>query len=115
LGNPDSINYGQKFVYEPTREIDFPDFRLKFLGTKPNGSTGSLQLGAIYEFQVVTPTTSQVIQWSSGTGDIGPEVFEAQGKCLWLELRSSDNYGKLQDSEAVISLDRRKPSSCANR
>ncbi len=114
-GRAELIKYGQVFRFEPAQQIEFPDFHLQFIGRKPNvfypGST-SRRLGDVYEFGVSTPTTSQVIRWSSGTGEIGPEVFEVQGKCFWLELHGSDRFGRLEENQAVVSLDSGFPTSC---
>ncbi len=111
LGNPSSTNYGQRFMYLPVREIEFPDFRLKFVGDREGGSIDGLLLAPIFDFQVVTPTASNLIHWSSGTGDIGPATFKIQSKCYWLELVMSDEFGKLKESEAVVSQ-RQRPTDC---
>jgi hypothetical protein len=112
LNNTSSIRYGERFVYDSYRELDFPDFQIKFLGTKQGGRIGNLPLGSLHEFLVTTPEVKKTVIWSSGTGDIGPTVFKINDQCFWLELRHSDRYGRLGDSEAIISRDLREPSSC---
>jgi hypothetical protein len=111
LANPNSTSYGKKFMYLPAREIEFPDFRLKFIGDRDGGSINGLLLAPIFDFEVLTSSESKLIHWSSGTGDIGPTSFKVQKKCFWLELRSSDAYGRLGDNEAVISR-RDEPTDC---
>ncbi len=98
-------------MYLPAREIEFPDFRLKFIGDRDGGSINGLLLAPIFDFEVLTSSESKLIHWSSGTGDIGPTSFKVQKKCFWLELRSSDAYGRLGDNEAVISR-RDEPTDC---
>lgn len=114
-GRAESVKYGQVFRFEAAQPIDFPDFGLQFIGRKPNafypGST-TRRLGDIYEFRVSTPSTTQLLRWSSGTGVIGPEVFEVQGKCFRIELRRSDRFGRLEENQAVVSLDGGSPTSC---
>lgn len=109
----ESIAYGQKFAFKAAAVLEFPDFRLQFVDRKPGhffpGST-SHRLGDIYEFLVITPAVNQVVEWSSGTGDLGPTNFKVQ-KNFWLELHRSDTYGTLGDNQAVISR-RDEPTDC---
>lgn len=111
LADPNSTRYGQKFMYHPAREIQFPDFRLKFVGDRAGGSISGLLLAPIFDFQVLTSNESKLIHWSSGTGDIGPTGFKVQKACFWLELDYSEAYGRLGDNEAVISR-RDEPQDC---
>lgn len=106
LAVAESINYGQKFDFEPSRKIEFPDFELQFVERKPGsfyrGST-SRRLGDIFEFRVFSHGTNQVLRWSSGTGDIGPGTFVVGNKCFWLKLVRSDKFGTLESGQAVVS------------
>ena len=52
--------------------------------------------------KVRTPNIEKIVSWSSGTGDIGPVEFEIGDKRFLLELRHSDELGKLNENELVI-------------
>lgn len=110
----ESIAYGQKFSFKAAEDLEFPDFRLQFVDRRPGpffpGST-SHRLGDVYEFRVIAPAFNQIVEWPSGTGDIGPTNFKVQKKCFWLELQRSDTYGSLGDNQAVISR-RDEPTDC---
>ena len=110
--------YGHKFSYDRVKHFQFPDFKLQFIGTKPGpfypGSTAH-RLGDCYEFRISRGKSEQKICWSEGTGDIGPVVFEVQGKCFWLERVESTQFGRMGDTEAVVTVDTEAPSACKRR
>jgi len=110
----ESVDYGKMFSFKEPKIHEFSDFRLQFIGQKPGaffpGST-SHRLGDVYQFRVIEPPMDQVVEWSSGTGDIGPTTFKVHKKCFWLELMFSDTFGRLSNDQAVISQ-RDKPADC---
>lgn len=114
VGNAESTKYGQKFEFKPGSGTEFPDFHLQFVEQKPGsffpGST-TLRMGDVYEFRLSSLGANKIIRWSSGTGDLGPTAFKVQGKCFWLELKTSDEFGKLDDNQGIVSL-RRSPTDC---
>lgn len=55
-----------------------------------------------YDFKVYQGSQSQLISWSSGTGDIGPTLFELAGNRYALELAMSDKLGILDENELVL-------------
>jgi hypothetical protein len=56
-----------------------------------------------YDFRVTSAHGTQTISWSSGTGDIGPVLFQVDGQRYALELQISDKLGKLKENELVVS------------
>lgn len=71
---------------------------LLFIDRKPGPffpGSASHRLGDVYEFRVITTAVNQIVEWSSGTSDIGPPTFKVPKKCFWLELAISDTCGRL--------------------
>lgn len=95
--------YATKVKYTPNQNLVFPDFTLRYIGESkivpPQYPRGFIY----YNFVVIDSEASQKVSWTSGTGDIGPEPFSVAGKNFALELRSSDELGKLADDELVVS------------
>jgi hypothetical protein len=82
-------SYGTRVKYRSGEKIEFPDFRVQYVGerrkTVPVYPRGFLY----YDFKL-------------GTGVIDPTDFEFDGKHYQLELRRSDKLGKLKENELVI-------------
>jgi hypothetical protein len=95
-------SYGALVKYRTGEKIEFPDFAAEYLGerrqTMPVYPRGFLY----YDFKISRGKTEKVVSWTAGTGDIAPAQFEIAGKNYQLELRRSDELGKLKDSELVI-------------
>lgn len=94
---------GAKVAYKKDTPVPFGNFTLTFTGERrvvtakfPPGMT-------FYDFRLTSAAGSQTISWSSGTGDIGPTIFQVGGQQFWLELKRSDKLGKLKDNELVVS------------
>ncbi|MBK7709282.1 MAG: hypothetical protein IPJ30_26880 [Acidobacteria bacterium] len=96
-------SYGAKTKFAKDAVLDFPDFKLTYLGNRkvpselwPNGFN-------YHDFRVLSRTGERTVSWSSGTGDIGPVEFEVDGAKFQLELRFSEGLGKLAENELVIT------------
>jgi hypothetical protein len=97
-----NVSYGTRVKYKAGQKIEFPDFAAEYLGerrqTMPVYPRGFLH----YDFRISRGKTEKVVSWTPGTGDIAPARFEIAGKNYQLELRHSDQLGKLKDNELVI-------------
>jgi len=104
--NPASIQrfkYGAKIQYAQGEPLNFPDVTLEFIGITETPSSDLYPRSMYdYEFNVFDGNQSLIISWSAGTGDIGPTVFELDGKSYALELAMSDKLGKLKKNELVL-------------
>ncbi|MBK8813378.1 MAG: hypothetical protein IPN69_21990 [Acidobacteria bacterium] len=96
-------SYGAKTKFAKDAVLDFPDFKLTYLGNRkvpsehwPNGFN-------YHDFGIRSRSGERTVSWSSGTGDIGPVEFEADGAKFQLELRFSEGLGKLAENELVIT------------
>ena len=95
-------NYGEKNVFKKGKSLDFPDFRLIYLGQRRVKSELFPRGFLYYDFLVEKGNISETISWSSGTGDIAPLEFRIENKIYFLELAISDELGKLKNNELVI-------------
>lgn len=101
------FQYGEKVQYEKGTVIQFPDFRLVYIGDKwlsgKNGATWSMVFNL---FEISDGKISKEISWSSGTGNIGPNPFEFKGKKYNIEKTISDNFGQLKLNELIINVEK---------
>lgn len=97
--------YDSPFDYSSKAAVRFPDFELRFSGTKPGGfyPGTTRQMAEVSQFEITQAGQKQTVGWSGGTGDIGPSFFTAGGKCFQLELIYSDKHHKLAPGQAVVS------------
>ncbi len=95
--------YDKKTVFEKDLELQFPDFKLKFLGTRSVTSERFASGFTFYDFSIGSAALTRTVSWSSGTGDIGPVEFDVDGARFQLELRFSDRLGRLAENEIVIT------------
>ncbi|MCE7989207.1 MAG: hypothetical protein DYG89_49265 [Caldilinea sp. CFX5] len=94
--------YGEKVFYFRAQPIAFPDFALTYRGERHVASDKYPRGFAYLDFQVVHDDESQIVSWSSGTGEIGPSFFTVAGQQYKLELAASDELGQLAEGELVI-------------
>lgn len=97
-----NASYGTRVKYKAGQKIEFPDFAAEYLGerrqTMPVYPRGFLY----YDFKISRGKTEKVVSWTAGTGDIAPAQFEIARKNYQLELRRSDQLGKLKDNQLKI-------------
>ena len=97
------IRYGKKIKYAQGQPLTFPDFTLEFMGiTESPPSEVYPRSMYSYDFMVSQGSQTQMISWSSGTGDNGPTLFELDGNRYALELAMSDKLGSLKENELVL-------------
>ncbi|MDC6385318.1 hypothetical protein PP180_08055 [Muricauda sp. SK9] len=100
-------NYNSKVKFKLKQEILFPDFSIQYMGKEtvqgPNQAKWKM---TIYHFQVLNDDINKKISWSSGSGDIGPLLFEFNNKNFALELKYSEileSDNNLKENELVIT------------
>jgi hypothetical protein len=95
--------YGVKIQYAQGQPLSFPDITLEFVEKRESPpSTNYPRSIYSYDFKVSQDSQSLLISWSSGTGDIGPILFELAGNRYALELAMSDKLGVLDENELVL-------------
>ncbi len=98
-----TIKYGQKVHYTKGNHLTFPNVTLEFIGlTESPPSDLYPRRMYSYDFNICSGDQSLMISWSSGTGDIGPTIFELDGNRYALELALSDKLGVLEKNELVL-------------
>ena len=95
--------YGKWQTYSSSQALHYPDFDLLCNETKEDSRPTDLPLGPIYYFSISSKTSHVDVSWSSGFGDIGPTLFDIDGKKFFLEMINSD-YLKRPDSDRVIVI-----------
>lgn len=101
--DPEVAGYGEKVRFAEGHPIRFPDFTLTYLGQRHVASETFPRGFDYHDFQIGRAAEGFTVSWSSGTGDIGPTMFELSGQTYRLELRYADTLGTLADDEVVIT------------
>ena len=94
--------YGTRVKYRPGEKIEFPDFTIEYVGKRKKSVPLYPSGFFYYDFKLSKGNVGKIVSWTSGTGDIAPANFEIGGNHYQLELRHSDNLGKLRENEFVI-------------
>jgi hypothetical protein len=97
-----NASYGTRVKYKAGQKIEFPDFTIEYVGERRKSVSVYPRGFLYYDFKISREKTEKVVSWTAGTGDIAPAQFEIAGKNYQLELRHSDQLGKLKDNELVI-------------
>jgi uncharacterized membrane protein len=100
-------NYGKVVSFSMNKIIQFPDFDLEYTGETSKTSTFDNGNSFTFHYQNFTlsrGSESKVVQWTSGTGDIGPIQFVFGSNKYSIELRYCESLKKkLDDDELVIT------------
>jgi hypothetical protein len=97
------IRYGVKIQYSQGEPLNFQDVTLEFIGITESPPSDLYPRSMYsYDFNVYSGSQALMISWSSGTGDIGPTIFELDGHRYALELAMSDKLGTLETNELVL-------------
>ena len=94
--------YGTKVKFSKGATLSFSDFDLTYTGIRKVPSSAYPRGFTFHDFEAARGGTIKRVSWSSGTGDIGPTVYQFDGKEFWLELSRSEKLGKLAENEMVI-------------
>jgi hypothetical protein len=97
-----TASYGTRVKYRAGQKIEFPDFRVEYLGERRKSLPVYPRGFLYYDFKISRGKAEKVVSWTTGTGIIDPADFEFDGKRYHIELRRSEKLGKLKDNELVI-------------
>jgi hypothetical protein len=98
-----AADYGKKEHFTKGKALAFPDCEFTFTGTRRVSSPAYPRGFLYYDFEARSGGKTKAVSWSSGTGDIGPESFEVNGRKFVLELSSSAAFkGWMKDDELVL-------------
>jgi hypothetical protein len=97
--------YSKVVQYSKNKTINFPDFDLEYTGETSKTSTfdnGNSFTFHYQNFTVSRGSESKVVQWTSGTGDIGPIPFEFGSNKYTIELTYCEALKKKLDSDELV-------------
>ncbi len=98
-----AADYGKKVSFSKGAALVFPDCDLTFTGTRTVASPVYPRGFLFYDFAVKSGGKTGTVSWTSGTGEIGPQVFELNGKRFVLELGASKAFqGWLKQDQLVL-------------
>jgi len=98
---PRAVPYNKKVTFRMGELLRFPRFTIEYIGITSPG-VPQLHLAPTHGFRVRRGTETIAVNWSTGTGDIGPAEFKLGGRTYWVELAHSDQYGWLKRDEMVV-------------
>lgn len=106
-----NMDYGKIVTFKKDEAIRFSDFSLIYRGTQTQKVPEGVPMSnSIEQFEVISPSgKSKSLEWSSGTGDIGPTFFSVDSKEFELDLRSSPavddgKFNVMKDDQLVIRI-----------
>ncbi len=97
--------YGAVVSFSKDDTVKFPDFALVFTGESDKTSyfdNGNKFTFHYYNFNASSGAESKVVQWSSGTGEIGPMPFEIGGNKYTIELKYAEGMKRKLDSNELV-------------
>jgi hypothetical protein len=95
--------YTQITKFQKSKTISFPDFDLKYLGTKDIATRYDGKL-PFRVFLIKSNAETAEVLWSPGHGKISPSEFKIAGKDFLLELGYSDQFDKKLEKNELIVL-----------
>lgn len=101
-----NVKFGEIISFKENEKLQFSDFSIQFLGTTNQKVDSNPNLNFVYYNFIIKDSDGRKrnLNWSSGTGDIGPAIFVVKNKVYQLELKYSEKDNKwLKDNELVIS------------
>lgn len=108
LGNCEVSPYGKRVQFAAGKSISYPDFVIRFVGTRYEVTKIYPRGWLVSDFEVSSKHGEKVkVSWSSGTGNIAPALFSVDGKEYFLELTATqlerDSKKQwLKDDEMII-------------
>lgn len=98
-----AADYGVKTRFEKNTPLKFPDCELTFTGTRRVTSSVYPRGFVYYDFTAKAGGKTSNIEWSEGTGLIGPKYFSVGGRKYVLELKGSASFkGFMKENELVL-------------
>jgi hypothetical protein len=98
---PRVVPFNKKVTFRAGEVMRFPQFTIEYIGITSPGIP-QVHLAPTHEFRVRRVTETITVNWSTGTGVIGPAEFKIGGRTYWIELARSDRYGWLKPDELVV-------------
>jgi hypothetical protein len=99
--SPRAVPYNKKVTFRTGLVLRFPHFTVEYTGITYPG-VPQLHLAPTHGFRVRRGTDTITVNWSTGTGDIGPAELRIGGRTYWIELAHSEQYGWLKADEMVV-------------
>lgn len=105
--NEDSL-YGKRVQYEIDKMIQYPNFSIRFIGTRHVVPDVYPRGWLVYDFEIISKDQEKLkVSWSAGTGAIGPTYFSVNEREYVLELEatipeSDPKKGWLDENEMII-------------
>ncbi|MEN6440786.1 MAG: hypothetical protein ABFD97_19620 [Syntrophobacter sp.] len=100
--------YGKPAKYSLNMVISYPDFTIRFIGTRREVSKVYPRGFLYYDFEIISNKGSKTkVSWSSGTGVLGPVEFSVEGGRYYLELKANSlerdpEMSWLKENEMII-------------
>jgi len=98
---PRAVPFNKKVTFRIGEVLRFPRFTIEYIGIT-NPGVPQLHLAPTHSFRIRRGTETIIVNWSTGTGEIGPAEFKTGGRTYWIELAHSDRYGWLKPDEMVV-------------
>jgi hypothetical protein len=98
---PRAVPFNKKVTFRIGEVLRFPRFTIEYIGIT-NPGVPQLHLAPTHGFRVRRGTETIMVNWSTGTGEIGPAEFKIGGRTYSIELAHSDQYGWLKADEMVV-------------
>jgi hypothetical protein len=100
--------YGRPVQFALNAEIKYPDFSVRFVGTRREVLKAYPRGFLYYDFEVLSSHgTNRKVAWSSGTGELGPREFSVDGEKYFLEMKANSletdpKKSRLKEDEMII-------------
>jgi len=87
-----NTKYQEKVVFKEGEILSFPDFNLQFVGENSQKvEINPNLLFTYYNFKIIDHEGKSLeISWSSGTGEISPQIFAVGNRVYQLELKADE-------------------------
>ncbi|OHA80391.1 MAG: hypothetical protein A2675_01340 [Candidatus Yonathbacteria bacterium RIFCSPHIGHO2_01_FULL_51_10] len=102
-----NVAYGEITAFHKNEVLQFPDFRVSYLGETDKKVDFNPNLNVVYYNFSITDSSGneEMLVWSAGTGIVSPKDFVVRDRSYQLELKySTKDNKKLTDNELIISL-----------
>jgi hypothetical protein len=98
-------NYGEIVKFAIDKQIQYPEFTVRFVGKRREMVETYGRDFVYYDFEITSVSESLVASWTLGTGAVAPLLFSIDGNNYFLVLKmnelKTENY-ILDDDEMII-------------
>jgi hypothetical protein len=101
-------HYGKRVRFVAGKYVSYPDFTIRFVGTRREVPMMYSRGWLVYDFEVLAARGETVkVAWSAGTGELVPATFAVGGRHYFLELKATalepdSRQSWLNDDEMII-------------